>query len=306
MPENFESRSSQEPPSHYGEPAFQFLEKKRVTDRNYDQYLEHFSLPEEELEGKRILDIGAGLSDFTEKSNKKFGDKGTVAVALDLMYKSLEEDFGEFQKRVQESGMELHSIGNRRGDIGVPYEKIKKASNKVAGSHQELPFADKSFDLIFAHNSITQHADRQVTKKALEEAARVLAENGEIRVQPADLRWDSNTNTLYVSTFDSPTPDSKKEAYEMGLRVAADKEMFAVLKQLEESGLIFYAVSRQPTGYRPPRSRALIGPSFSFVIRKDSQIPNMTGKAILRKLSFNDSEDGFHVPSVKIPVDNKD
>lgn len=300
MPEKFKPRGGDDAPNYYGEPTHMFLERRLVTDRTYKQYLEHFSLSEHQLEGKKILDIGAGLSDFTEKANEKFGDKGSIAVAVDPMYGSLGDDLREFEQNVQDAGMDLRSKQDIRKGIGAAYERAKGSPNKIAASHQDLPFADGSFDLIFAHNSITQYKDREVTRRAISEGARVMAENGEFRISPADLRFDLNNGILYVSTFDSPTDDSRKEAYEMRLPVAVDRQMFAILKEFEESGLNFYAIAKAPSGYRHPRARAMMGASFFLAIRKDDKIPEISGKSTLRKLSFRNSEDGVHVPSEKI------
>jgi ubiquinone/menaquinone biosynthesis C-methylase UbiE len=284
--------------------GFKSPEERKVTDRTFKQCLEHFCLPERELVGKKILDIGSGLSDFPAETNERFKESGTVAVGLDPIYQSLGNNFEEFKENVKKANMGWNSIAGRGS--GHAYGRTKTASFKVAGSHQELPFGDESFDLVVANNSITQYKDREVTKKALKEAVRVIKENGEIRIQPADLRWDPQAGSLYVHTFEAPTSETREEAKNLGLIIGPDKEVFQILKEIEKMGLNFYAISRMPRR-RPGvsiRMAILKGPSYSLILRKDDKLPEVEGGR-LRKLSFEGSADGFHVHSVEVSLDPK-
>lgn len=288
-------------------PVFKSPEERKVTDRTFEQYLKHFCLPETELAGKKVLDIGSGLSDFSSKANEKFKESGTMVVALDPVYQLLGKDFREFKKNIKKANMDWISVAGGVSDPERAYKKIKNAPNKIAASHQEIPLEDGSIDLILASNSLTQYKNREITKKALKEAGRVIKEDGEIRIQPADLRWDWQAEALYVSTFEAPTEETRKEAKELGLTIAPDKEIFSILKEMEEAGFTLYATVKPPERRKPGRLGILQGPAYTLIFRKDDRIPAVEGKgAHLIKLSFRDSPDGYHVSSAEIAPDSQE
>jgi ubiquinone/menaquinone biosynthesis C-methylase UbiE len=277
------------------EPVFKSPEERLVTDRGYEQYLNSFCMAEKELAGKKVLDIGSGISEFPVRANEKLKESGTMVVALDPMYASLGQNFEEFKDIVRKANMELVSKAKER-DPKTAFEKIKSAPNKLAGSHQELPFDDESFDLVLANNSITQYEDRGITKKALEEAIRVTTEHGEIRVQPADLKWDKDAKSFYVCSFGERTDKTRKEADELGIATPPDREIFKILQGTENEGLNLYATLQHKRFGRHAM------PYYSLILRKDEQVPNVN-QGLLYKLSFQNSPDGFHMASEKIEVD---
>jgi len=127
---------------------------------------------------------------------------------------------------------------------------------------------------------------------------------------PADLRWDWKKESLYIHTFEAPTPETKEEAEKLGLDIGPDKEMFKILKEIEDAGINFYAVKKKSSVRRrmPGRFGRLLsstGPSYSLILRKDSQLPDIEYDASLRKLLFKDSSDSFHVPSENLDSENK-
>ena len=291
--------------------VFGSLEKRDyVTNRAYDQYLSHFSLPEKELEGRKVLDIGAGASTFISEVNERFGALGTVAVAMDPMYASLGNSFEEFTHNIGEEKMNWKTMKGNTANEEQSYQQIKATQNKVSGSHQELPFADNSFDLVLANNSISQYKDRGITKKALQEALRVANEHGEVRMNYIDLRHDKKTKELYLETFEDQTKQMQKEAYELKLAAAPDRELFEILKELEDAGLSIYAVQKWPRQGSGRMARLMNrGPTYALIIRKDKEIPEIDktkSSASLKKLFFKASPDGFHVPSMDLPVRPKE
>lgn len=309
MGEKFEPDFNENPEQHEAGPAFKSPEERKVTDRNFSQYLDTFCLPEAELKEKSILDIGAGLSDFSPAANERFKEFGTVVVAMDPIYQNLGESFEEFKKNAKKSNMEWVSK-SRESDPETAYQKLKEAPYKVVGSHQKLPFADESFDLVLANNSITQYKDKEITKTALKEAVRMMKQNGEARIWPADLRWDWKKESLYVRTFEAPTPETRKEANELQLDMGPDKQMLQILKEIEESGINFYAVVKPPKHRVMPgrfgRLMSGTGPEYSLILRKDGELPHVSHDTRMRKLSFKDSPDGFHVPSETIDLKDKE
>jgi ubiquinone/menaquinone biosynthesis C-methylase UbiE len=281
--------------------VFKSPESRKVTDRNFKQYLRNFCFSETELASKKILDIGSGLSDFSLEVNRMFKESGAMAVSLDPLYQALGKNQDEFRENIKKADMDWKSFAGASDNSAHIYEKIKNAPCKVAGSHQRIPFEDKSFDLVLANNSITQYKDREITRMALAEAVRVTKENGEIRIQPADLRWDWRSKSFYVHTFEAPTPETKQEAQDLGLEVGPDKKIFEIFKETEKAGFTFYVTIRPKSfmqGHRGSRffSPQDMEPAYSLILRKDSQLPKVDGVQ-LKTLSFRDSEDDLHVPS---------
>jgi len=273
-------------------------EHRWVTFRSYEEYLSYFCLPESELAGKRILDIGSGLSGFAKKAAEKFEHTGTTVVALDPVYEDLGEDIQEFRGNIEKAGMEI-----KPGvDVEKKYKEIISTPGKVAGSHQDLPIREGSVDLVLANNSITQYKDRILTKRVLKEISQVLTPNGEVRIQPADLAWDKNKGDFYVHTFERPTPETRMDAEEQGVVMGPDREMFKILKEFEKLGFTLYATVSINLK-KGPFSRPRFKMAVSVIARKDNQIPKVENLYELYKLSFKNSPDDFHVSSLKVPLE---
>ncbi|MFA5986995.1 MAG: methyltransferase domain-containing protein [Parcubacteria group bacterium] len=280
-------------------PDFQSPEERKVTDRTYKQYLKNFCLSEEELSSKKILDIGSGLSDFSVETSKKFQESGVMVVGMDPIYSFLGSNVKKFKKNIIRSNMDWKSFADRSGNLEPAYEKIKEAPYKVSGSHQNLPFKEESFDLVLANNSITQYKDREITRNALKEAVMMIKEDGEIRIQPANLRGDWGKKCLYMHTFEAPTLETREEANQLGLEIGPDREVFDIFKELESAGFQIYATVKE---HMLPLTRKY-NFQCSIIIRKDDQSPNVL-EAKLRKLSFKDSTDNFHIPSTIVISEN--
>lgn len=298
MPEHFESQIPV--PKDEKDRKFASPEERKVTERTYEDYLRYFALPENGLKGKQVLDVGSGLSTFAEVANTRLGKTGTNVVALDPIYALMGKGYKTFEKNVEKAGMNFRSVSGEAVDPKELYKRIKGFPNKVAGSHQQLPFRRESLDLVLASNSITQYHDREITRTALGEIAETLKQDGELRIQPADLRWDNNTQSLYVHTFEKPTPETLKEAKDLGLQIGPDRDVFAIFKELEEQGFTFYATLRVSRAGGMRRRGMQV--NYSLILRRDGQIPNVEGLYQLHKLSFKESQDGYHVPSEEIPV----
>lgn len=285
--------------------SFQSPEKKFITPRTYEEYISQFRLSENALRGKKILDIGSGLSNFSKKGNEKFADAGTTVIALDPTYSFLGADINEFKENLGVANLETKQLG--AGNIENAYEEIKESPLKIAGSHQHLPFAPGTFDLALAHNSILQFKDREITKNALEEVGKVISENGELRILPADIAYDFARNSFYIRTFEGPTPERKEEAKKYGLTFPPDRETFAILQAYEQAGYKIYAANNPPSK-ATMRMRRLIPiiPTYSLIIRKDNEVPHVEGRGVLYRLSFQNSQDGFHVSSEHVELPEHD
>lgn len=298
-------------PSPEGDDKKQFEspESRKVTERTYEQYLEYFCLPEDELRGRNVLDIGAGLSTFAKEANSKFGKTGTMVVAMDPLYSSMNGDFKGFNERVAHANMQLKVVSDRLKTPAQLYREVKSSPYKVAGSHQDLPFRKGSFDLVLASNSVLQYKDRGITERALQQISEVLKPDGEMRLQPADLQWDNQTQSLYIHTFEAPTKETLAEARALGLIIAPDKGVFEIFRKLEETGSTFYSTSRINRSGHPLMGmrgmmKGLVNQvKYSLIMRRDASIPKVDELMQLRKLSFKESPDGYHVPSTEIPLE---
>lgn len=291
---------------------FKSPEKKLVTPRTYEDYLNQFRLPEKVLQGKKVLDVGSGLSNFSKKSNEKFADGGTTVVALDPTYSFLDENMTNYENNLARANLEVKTLRASYQEASDAYHDLKQNPLKVAGSHQHLPFAPGTFDLALAHNSMLQFKDREITRKALQEVGDVLNEHGELRMLPGDLAYDHNKESFYVRTFEAPTPETRKEAADLGLMFGPDREMFSILQAYEQAGYTIYAAAKNPergSGVAR-RIRILSGipsiPVYTLIIRKDADIPQVEGRGALYKLSFKNSPDGFHVSSEKVELPEED
>lgn len=288
--------------------GFKAPEPMKITPRNYEAYKRMFCLSEQDMEREKILDVGSGLSNFAPESAERFGDEAPTVVAMDPMYANLGDDLYEFTDELQGANLELEQLGKTWSAIEKQYEQVKQHPFNVAASHQEgLPFAKGSFDKILANNSMLQFKDRNISRKAFENVLEVMSDHGELRIMPADFAWDSAGGSLYVHSFEKPTPESIQEAEALGLRIGPDRETFKVFRELEEAGYTMYAAV-PPSDPNRGQSRGRLGvmrqilTPYCLILRRDSEMPVMEGPASMLKLSFKDSKDGFHVPTEYIKL----
>lgn len=282
--------------------GFKAPEPMKLTPRTYDDYKSMFCLSEQDMKGEKILDVGSGLSNFAPESAERLGDEAPTVVAMDPMYADLGENLHEFTERLEGANLTLEKLGKEWGQVEKQYDQVKSHPLNVAGSHQEgLPFAKGYFDKILANNSMLQFKDRDITRTAFKNVLDVLSDKGELRIMPADFKWDGTVGSLYVNTFEKPTPETRAEADELRLRIGPDRETFKVFKELEEAGYTLYVAAPPSKASHRPRGRMGIMVQatmpYCLILRRDSEMPHMEGVAAIQKLSFKDSTDGFHVPS---------
>lgn len=131
----------------------------------------------EGTKGKKILDIGSGMSDFGDKANKLYGQTGTRVVELDPIY-SRKNKKGEILA-VKEG---IPVVVAR--DKYQPYYKNRVRGENVesiAGVGQKLPFRDKSFDEVISNFGISVMPPLEIPQ-AIAEAMRVAKERVAIRM----------------------------------------------------------------------------------------------------------------------------
>ncbi len=166
--------------------------------RSYQEYLSMFKLDPGFLEGKKVLDCGAGASSFTFWARKN----GIKAKATDILYgknvKSLREiflndfstllnvhsgmdqkvDWGFFEdsERMIEDRVETYN------DFIGDYEKFP--DNYILGQLPHLPFADQKFNLALSSHLLFLYDDRLDYSFHLQSIQEMLRVAEEVRIYP--------------------------------------------------------------------------------------------------------------------------
>lgn len=120
-----------------------------------EQYLKDLDLTWEDLKGKNVLDIGAGLGRFAQ-----------IAASKGVVVTSLEKDPSWWT------------------DTGVIARDIED-SYHIADARKPFPFPDNSFDYVVIHSAFQETVDTNADlNNVLNESNRVLKVNGEFRAGP--------------------------------------------------------------------------------------------------------------------------
>lgn len=167
--------------------------------RTYEEYSDMFSLSNEELQGKKILDCPAGACSFTAVGNQL----GLDVTACDIAYVHSSEDLKnkgqmdiehamEHMERAKANykwdyfndidGLKEHRLSALR-DCS---EDMKKSSERyIPVTLPALPFKNNAFDILLSAHFLFMYADRldfQFHIDTLKELLRVTKE--EIRIFP--------------------------------------------------------------------------------------------------------------------------
>jgi SAM-dependent methyltransferase len=122
------------------------------------EYEEDLGLNHEDLEGKTILDLGAGTTEKFARDIKEAGIKAKV-----------------------------YSLSPDYNDVGyiLPRRYPNWRGNRVAAIAQRIPFKENSFDLIVSTYAVTYAANgTPMVQKWVSEIGRVLKPGGEARLGP--------------------------------------------------------------------------------------------------------------------------
>lgn len=132
-----------------------------ASDGGLDSYERELGFNRNNLEGKRVLDLGAGQTDRLARDLKEAGINAEVV--------SVSPDFRR---------------GVNRDILTRRYPEWKRKG--VAAIAQQLPFKDDSFDVILAAYSVINFAsnDSDSVQTWISEIARVLKLGGEARLGP--------------------------------------------------------------------------------------------------------------------------
>ncbi|OAB46864.1 SAM-dependent methyltransferase [Paenibacillus antarcticus] len=177
------------------------LEIERIVfiGRSYKEYLDMFSLSEDELKGKKILDCPAGACSFTAIGNKL----GLDITACDIAYYHAQEDLVnkglqdiihtmEHLENVKEKYIwdyfkDINSLrNNRQSALNDCTNDMKEFSERyIPVTLPMLPFKDGEFDILLSAHFLFTYAERldyEFHITTLNELLRVTKE--EIRIFP--------------------------------------------------------------------------------------------------------------------------
>ncbi len=164
------------------------------TARGVEEHFEDLSLKIEDLRGKKILDIGAGLNQLANELKNENLD----IVSLDPFYALSKVEREEIYERGYEDGPEkLKEL--------LDQLKSKDGSSKlIAGRSEALPFPNDSFDLIISHYGSPFYAENaEKIEQFFLELSRVLKSGGEARIYPIWLQGaDAQKNSALTKALE--------------------------------------------------------------------------------------------------------
>lgn len=184
----FENTDNKKPSFHKGSIEYPIGRGSR----GIEEYSQQLGFNPKELEGKSVLNLGAGR-DF--KFEKELQDSGISADVI-----SMSPDWATDIHRKQA----VENMG--------PNEKA------VAGIGQALPFADGSFDIIVASHVIYYLKDPQTVSTFIKEIARVLRPGGKAFIGPTRDKFNFASLTFYEDILSDPDVRASIEAGDISFR----------------------------------------------------------------------------------------
>ena len=172
-------------------------EEQAMSDETVARYFSDLGLEWKNLEGKKILEIGAGLATFAKEAQRR----GIEVVSL-------------------EKEPELWT------SEGPPPQDVQY----VKGDAEKLPFADESFDMIIsiAAPPIISKTKEEI-RAVIGEARRVLKSGGEFRFGPAGL-----IGGIFDAT-ELFTPEEKVKLSQEERRARANQESLEFLQTVDHT-----------------------------------------------------------------------
>lgn len=175
------------------------LERIVFIGRTFEEYLKMFSLSEEELQGKKILDCPAGACSFTAVGNKSGLDVTACDIAYyhsgqDLKNKGLQdiEHAMEHMQKAQNNYKwdyfkDIEGLRSHRLSALQDCTKDMRESSEryIPVTLPSLPFKNEEFDILLSAHFLFMYADRldyQFHIETINELLRVTKQ--EIRIFP--------------------------------------------------------------------------------------------------------------------------
>ena len=175
------------------------LSKVVLLGRIFEEYLRYFGLSENELRGKKVLDIASGVSSFCAEANAK----GISVTAFDPIYElSSEEIRNRCEPDLDFVTNEIGKVNAYKWDFYKTPEKMReyrerayrlfladfakqKGERYIFGKLPHTPFRDGQFDLTLVSYFLfvyEEQFDYEFHKQSLAEILRITS--GEARVYP--------------------------------------------------------------------------------------------------------------------------
>jgi SAM-dependent methyltransferase len=167
-------------------------------------YMERQRLPAQEELDRPMPGIPETLDDFSPEELRHDADRMLDNLGLTL------EDLRD--KRVMDLGSGRGIISRVAKEAGIAdvisvddrKDRLSRHSTmpRVAGTAPELPFADKSIDLILCHATVPgMTSNTKEVLKIIEELERIVTDKGEIRIWPPRLISLNRNNQLYRDLY---------------------------------------------------------------------------------------------------------
>lgn len=155
----------------------------RPTERTLDWHEELFGFKAEELEGKKVLNVGAGDTDLEAELEER-GIKPQLVANVDIGYSSKAKN--------------------------ILFRGLNAPQNAVAADMKELPFKEETFNKIFCLWSLSWLENNEDKLCALKEMLRVADDGGEINIYPVILPKNfANENFKFITIEDSNIDSNK-------------------------------------------------------------------------------------------------
>lgn len=205
------------------------------TERGVEEYKCLLQLLDEDLEGKKILDIGSGPSHkFGTEAEKKYKD--TKVVSLDYSFDQSKLEYQDDFDHSPRGKLKIDdkSPGNTRGEM------------LVKGFFTRLPFKIGSFDLVVSSAAIPLYLSKEEEiSKAIEEVIRVLKEGGKARLGPVshvevvDTDYRKNINETHRQR--TMLEGEGKKLLDSVMKKFKNKAWFRILQAVEKNPLSPYS-----------------------------------------------------------------
>ncbi|MEK7627476.1 MAG: class I SAM-dependent methyltransferase [Patescibacteria group bacterium] len=189
-----------------------WLEIPTTHSRSIDKYFDDLNLTSKRIEGKTILDIGAGVMQFA---------KGVSDSGIDAKVYSLDPFYSSPEKK------SVHKKDDELLEKFVQSHNNPDLKDKIIGGYADkIPFCDSAFDMVISEYSMPLYA-RSVKEidDFFDESLRVVKDNGEVRICPF---WNLRSNE-----FRERVKSKLKEMEKNGLiRILKNEDNLAIFQKI--------------------------------------------------------------------------
>lgn len=186
--------------------------------RTFEEYSLFFSLNENELSGKSVLDCPAGASSFTAEARKH----GVDTVAADILYHEspaalglrattdIERAISGFDQSADLFNWDFYpdveSLRSQRESAASKflYDYAHNGARYVQTTLPDLPFPENSFDLVLSAHFLFLYDDRLTTQLHIDTIKEFLRVGRELRLFPLHA-FDSEQSSEFTPVIENLT-----------------------------------------------------------------------------------------------------